>query len=442
MIKKLKQLRTNSGFMRYFKNTSWLLGEKVLRILAALTVGLWVTRYLGPADYGVLSYAQSFVAILAAFSSLGLNEILSRDLVSDANKKLTYLGTAFLLQTIGSLVLMCFIFGSFYLDFVEDIELTRKIIVILGLLTFVNRFSVITSYFLSIVKNEAIVKVSILNLVFSTVLKVLLITYEAPLIYFVYVLVFDTLFLAIGWLIVYAKHKESIFNWKFSLKTAKQMLGDSWPLILNLVFASIYMKVDQVMIKGMMDTTAVGQYSAAVLLSQAWYFVPTIIASSLFPAIVNAKKQSETLYYDRLQKLYDMMVLFAVSIAVPMTFLSDFLVSFLLGPEFPLTGGVLSIHIWAGVFVFLGQSTSKWTLTENIQRYSSVCLFIGMLCNIALNFVVIPRYGIFGAAVATIISQSISVFFAPILFRKTRPSFIMMLKALTFTSVFQRVFRS
>jgi O-antigen/teichoic acid export membrane protein len=220
---------------------------------------------------------------------------------------------------------------------------------------------------------------------------------------------------------------------------AKNLLKDSWPLILNLVFVSIYMRVDQVMIKEIMNSNAVGQYSAAVSLSQAWYFIPSIIGSSLFPAIVNAKNISNELYYDRLQKLYDLMVIFAIVIAIPMTFVSDFLVEILFGDEFVLTGKVLSIHVWAGVFVFLGVSTSKWILTENLQRYSSICLFIGMLSNIALNLIMIPSFGIVGAAVATIISQSISVLFAPLLFKKIRPSFFMMVKALTFSSTIKQI---
>jgi O-antigen/teichoic acid export membrane protein len=437
MIEKLKELRSNSGFMKYFKNTSWLLGEKVLRILAALTVGVWVIRYLGPSDYGTLSYAQSFVGIFAAFSTLGLSEILSRDLVNQPEKKYVLIGTSFFLQIMGSGILLLCLFGSFYLN--DNDDLTKKIIIIIGLLTFISSFNVINSYFLSIVKNDAIVLVSILNLVFSIFFKVCLIYTEAPLIYFVYVLVFDTVFLAVGAIFVYLKNEQSLFKWKFSFTMAKVLLKDSWPLILNLVFVSIYMQIDKVMIKELMNASAVGQYSAAVSLSQAWYFIPTIVGSSLFPAIINAKKISKILYYDRVQKLYDLMVILAISIALPLTFLSDFLVDLLFGNKYLETGAVLSIHIWAGVFVFLGVSGSKWTLNENLQRYSSLCLFIGMISNIVLNIVMIPIYGIIGAALATLFSQSISVIFAPLLFKKMRPSIRMMFKSLSFISIIKRV---
>jgi O-antigen/teichoic acid export membrane protein len=127
------------------------------------------------------------------------------------------------------------------------------------------------------------------------------------------------------------------------------------------------------------------------------------------------------------------MVVLSLSIAIPMTFMSNWLTDLLYGDAFPLTGPVLSIHIWSGVFVFLGVSVNKWILNENLQHYSSIYLFLGMVANIILNIVMIPKYGIFGAALATLYSQAFSTLLAPLLFKKTRPAFFMMLEALSFT---------
>lgn len=438
MLKKISELKNNSGFMKYFKNTSWMMSEKALRIVAALTIGIWVSRYLGPSDLGILSYAQAFVGLFAAFSTLGLDRLLARELVKNPEEKYLLLGTSFILQTIGSTILVSFLFLSIYIN--DNDELTNKVIIIMGLLTFVNSFNVIAAYFQSIVKTKQVVITSIIGLVLFSSIRIALILNDAPLIYFVYAIAFDTVFLILGAIYVYFYNKQSIFKWQFSMVMAKSLLSDSWPLILNTIFISVYVRIDQIMIENFMNSVSVGQYAAAVNLSQAWYFIPGIIGSSLFPAIVNAKKISEKLYKDRLQKLYDLMVVLAVAIAIPMTFLSDWLVELLLGDEFYLTGGVLSIHIWAGVFVFLGVSVSKWILTENLQKVSSVSLFIGMVANILLNVIMIPKYGIYGAAFATLISQSISVLFAPLLFKKTRPSFFMMIKALSFSSIFKRFF--
>jgi len=426
--------------MKYFKNTSWLMLEKVLRIIVALTVGVWVTRYLGPADFGILSYAQSFVGLFAAFSTLGLDGLLSRELVKNPEEKNILLGTALGLQTFGSTILMGFLLISMRLS--DNDALTTKIIVILGLLTFLNSFNIIGAYFGSIVKSKLPVIASICCLLISSSVKVFLILKGFSLIYFAYALAFDTIILIVGLMYVYYLSGSSITQWKFSKSISKSLLNDSWPLIINTIFISIYVRMDQVMIKWFLDEASVGQYAAAVTLSQAWYFIPGIISGSLFPAIINAKKKDEKLYRDRLQKLYDLMVVIALLIAIPMTFLSDVLVEFLYGSNFDQTGKVLRIHIWAGVFVFLGVSVQKWILTENLQRIATYKLFLGMISNIVLNYLFIPKHGIVGAAFATIISQAISVFFSPFLFKKLRPSFYMMFKSLSLTSIIGRFINS
>lgn len=125
------------------------------------------------------------------------------------------------------------------------------------------------------------------------------------------------------------------------------------------------MKIDQVIINQLLGPEEVGQYAAAIRLSEAWYFIPMVIASSLFPAIISAKKQSEELYNSRLQKLYDLMVWMSIIIALPMTFLSNWIVEILYGGQYDEAGSVLMIHIWTGVFVFLGVAFSGYLTAEN-----------------------------------------------------------------------------
>ena len=408
----------------------------MIKIVYALFIGVWVTRYLGPDDYGILGYARSFVGIFMAFSTLGINSILVRELVKNPERKNTLMGTTFLLQTMGSVLLMSFLILGIYLS--KNDGLVNKVVIILGMATFFQSFNIVDQYFQSIVKSRMVVIANVMSLVVSGGLKIAMILTGAPLMAFVWIILLESVVLALSLILFYTRSSDSLFKWKFSTQTAKELLKDSWPLILSGIVVSIYMKIDQVMIKELMDNNSVGQYAAAVRLSEAWYFIPVAICSSLFPAIVNAKKVSEELYYHRIQRLYDLMVWISVAIALPMTFLSDWIVNILYGAKFNLSGTVLSIHIWAGVFVFLGVSRGGWIINENYQRYTAMYLAVGMVVNVILNLIMIPRLGIFGAAYATLISQSVSVLFAPLIFKKTQISFFMMLKSLVFLSLFKR----
>jgi O-antigen/teichoic acid export membrane protein len=399
-----------------------------------------VTRYLGPQDFGILSYAQSLVGLFAAFSSLGLGDILVRELVKSQEKDRVLLGTAFGLQTVGSIFIMLSLLLLIYLN--DNEPITNKIIIILGLTTFLQSFGVITHYFNSLVKSKFGAIPGLVGVFLSASAKLFCIWQKAPLIYFVYILAFDVLFLVIGQLYFYYKAGNSIFHWKFSLSTAKILLKDSWPLILSSIVISIYMKVDQIMIKEFLDNASVGQYSAAVRLSEAWYFIPTIICASLFPAIINAKLKSNTLYLSRLQSLYDLMVILGLAIIFPVIIFGDWAILLLYGDAFDQTSSVLKIHIWAGVFVFLGVANQKWFISENLQAYNIICLGLGMISNVLLNLFLIPKHGIYGAAFATLISQFIASILTPVLFKKTRPSFIMMLKSLFLISLIGRILKN
>jgi O-antigen/teichoic acid export membrane protein len=429
-MQRLKALKSHQGFMKYFKNTSWLFGEKILRMAVGLFVGIWMARYLGPEQFGLFSYTQSFVGLFTVIATLGLDGIVVRELVKDDTRRDEFISTTFWLKLIAAFGVLIVL--AIAVNFTSNDNYTNSLVFIIASATIFQSFNVVDMYFQSKVLSKYIVYANVISLFISSIVKIALILNEAPLIAFAWVILFDSFILASGFIYFYLKSrrhgeqsdrhsvldKESSFAWEFNKSTALYLLKDSWPLILSGIVISIYMKIDQVMIKEMMNAQAVGQYAAAVRISEAWYFIPMVITSSLFPAIINAKKQSEELYYARLQKLYGLMVWIAIAIALPMTFLSDWVVNLLYGEQFSQAGDVLMIHIWAGVFVFLGVAKGGWTLLEHQQKYSLQFQVIGAIVNIIGNYFLIPVYGIMGASIATIISVIINVIIVPPLINK------------------------
>lgn len=390
--------------MKYYINTSWLLGEKILRMISGLFVGIWVARYLGPERFGLFSYAQSFVGLFAVFATFGLNDIVIRELVKDESRRDKLIGTAFWLKLIGAFVVLGIL--AIAINFTSNDNYINLLVFIIASAMIFQSFNVIDFYFQAKVLSKYVAYTNMISLFISSVVKIVLILIEAPLETFAILIVFDSFILACGF--TYYFLKKSTFNIKkltFSKPTAIALLRDSWPLILSGIVISIYMKIDQIMIKEMLGASAVGQYAAAARLSEAWYFVPVIISSSLFPAIINAKKISEDLYNDRLQKLYDLMVWMAIAIAIPTTFFSDQVVELLYGEQYNQAGSVLMIHIWAAVFVFLGVAFGKYLTVENLTKKYFYRSLLGAILNITLNYTLIPKYGINGAAIATLLGQ-------------------------------------
>ena len=423
--------------MKYFENTSWLFAEKILRMIVGLFVSVWVARYLGPEQFGLFSYAQSFVGLFVAIAGLGLNGIIVRELVKDESKRDALLGTAFKLKLIGALLALIAL--AIAVNLSQQDSLTTLLIFIIASATVFQSFNVIDSHFQAKVLSKYIVYANIISLLISSIVKIWLILNDAPLLYFAYSILFDSFILMCGFLYFYRYKRYFISQWFFDKKLARSLLKDSWPLILSGLVIAVYMKIDQIMIKEMLSVEALGQYAAAVRISEAWYFIPTVIASSLFPAIINAKKHSEALYYARLQKLYDLMVWMAIAIALPMTFLSDWVVNLFYGEQYNQAGSVLIIHIWAGVFVFLGVASGKWFTSENLQILAFWRTFYGMVANVLLNFWLIPKYGVQGAAIATLVANLIAAFIYDFFNKVTRPIFYMKLKSIFVIEIKRKV---
>ncbi|EKO3614750.1 flippase [Vibrio metschnikovii] len=428
MFIKIQSVLKHQGFLRYFKNTSWLIAEQFLRIIAGLLVGIWVARYLGPQQFGLFSYVLAFTAIFAGIAKLGLDGIIVRELINYPDKRDAYLGTAFWLKVMGSIIVMLLM--AAVIPFTNNDATTNLFIFIIACGLVFQSFEVVEFYFQSQVLAKLISICKIIQLSLSSLIKIYLVITEAELIWFVLVTTFDALSLAICYFLAYRLQKRNLFYTCFDFSIAKRLLKDSWPLIFSSIVVMLYMRIDQIMIKQMLGEYEIGIYSAAVRLSEAWYFLPTLITTSLYPAILNAKKVSETLYYDRLQSLYTLMVLIALAVVIPVTFLADWVVEFLYGSAYQGAGEVLIVHIWSGIFVGLGVARGGWIISENLQLYSMFYLTLGMVVNITGNLLLIPYYGISGAAFSTLISQAFVAIILPLLFLKTRKASYMGLKAL------------
>jgi O-antigen/teichoic acid export membrane protein len=205
--------------------------------------------------------------------------------------------------------------------------------------------------------------------------------------------------------LAYKKNLKKIKAWRYSKDIAREMLSHSWPLILSGLTVMIYMRIDQIMIGQMLGDKEVGLFSVAVRLSEIWYFVPMGIASSVFPAIMSAKKHSEALYLARIQQLYDFMTWLGIFVAVVATLLAPFAINLMYGGAYAETASVLSIQIWAGVAVCMSFAHGKWLITENLQKYSMYYTAFGAVLNVTFNLILIPICGIKGAAIATLIAQ-------------------------------------
>lgn len=424
----IKGFLENDGFKKYFYNSSWLIFEKIIRLIAGLFINVYVARYLGPNDYGIINYVISFVTLFAVIAPLGIDEILVSELLKNSDQQEVILGTAFFLKMLGIFLILLLISFSFLFDF-NDFK-TNTFILVFSLSLLFQPFNVIDFFFQSTVKAKYGVMSNIFTVVLSSIIRVVLVIFHAPLFYFILVSIIET-FCAAAVLIFFYKRKLFSFRkWKFDLSYAKKLLQQSWPLIISGFVIIIYMRIDQIMIKKILGFDAVGNFSVAVRLTELWYFIPMAIGSSFFPALINSKNTNESIFKNRLSNLMTLMVVIALLISIPLALFSNFFVTFLFGHEYIKAAPVLIVNIWASVFVFIGVVSGKWFIIHGLNKISLFRSIIGAIANIGLNFFLIPKFGIVGAAISTVVCQIFQTYLSNVLFKCTRPLFLMQTKSL------------
>jgi len=408
---KLKSKAENNHELRKIMgNINWLTAGIIFRDVIGLFVVAWVARYLGPEQFGMMNYAIAFVALFSTLSTLGLDNIVIRNLLLKPENKEKYLGTSFVLKLFGSFMML--LLSSIVIYFIQpEGTLVRVLVFIIAFGYIFKAFDVIDFWFQSKIQAKYTVYARSISFFIVSILKVVFILTQSPLVAFVLMFSLDFLLASLLLIFFYIKEKEgSLFNWKVSIDTVKELLKDSWPLILSGLAVTIYMKIDQVFIGNMLGQEELGIYSSAVKLSEAWFFIPTVVTASVFPAILNAKKKSEKLYYKRFQMLFDGFTWFTILVALVVTFLSPVIIRILYGQEYIEAAKVLSVHIWAGVAVFGGVGMGRYLIAENLTKISLFTTVLGAITNIILNIILIPKFGIMGAAYTTIATYFISTY--------------------------------
>lgn len=402
----IKEIWINTDFQKYFKNTSWMFASRILCMIISFVTTVFVARRLGPENLGQLNYAVSFIGIFSFIASLGIDNILYRDLIKYPEKKKEYLGSAITIKLLaGTLTALISILSAIF--FTEN-DVSRIAIFILSGTFIFSAFQIINYEFQSRVKSKYPSIIALLVTIILNSLKIIIVLLGKGVIYLSLVLLFESILYALFyWFFYERKIEEKVLSWKFDKNIAISLLKDSWPLIFTSAFALVYARIDQIFIKHMINAEAVGIYSSAVTLAEVWYFIPTIIVASLFPAIINAKSISEEKYYIIFKKISVLLGLSAIVISLIVTFTATFIMNTVYGVAFTSGSIILKIYVWATIGTFIGYLINNYLIAENNKKGLILITFIPMLINIILNVIWIPKFGIVGAAYATLISYTL-----------------------------------
>lgn len=387
---------------KVIRNVVWAVTGKVVTLLGGLLVGIFVARYLGPEQYGLMSYVMSYVSLFQVLALFGMDNIEIREESKTPREKDKIIGTAFGLKLVFAVVTMGLIALTAWLF--ETDSFTKWMIILYSTSMIMNSFGVIRNYFTSLVWNEYIVKTEITRTLIGAGIKVVLLLLHAPLVWFIVATLFDTVLIAGGYLVSYRSKIDSVRKWQFDKDTAKYLIRQSFPLAVSLSAVLIYHRIDQVMVGKMLTNIELGYYSVACKFVEIIMFIPTILAQTIVPVLVRIHKQNFSAYRSKTQQFVNITVWICIILSVLIALSSHWIILYTFGEQYLPATIALQVLVFKSVGDALSATAGNMIIIESKQKYAWIRSVTACFVCVGLNLVFIPRWGIVGTAIASILT--------------------------------------
>lgn len=415
------------------KNAGWLIGGKIAQMLLSLIVSIFSARLLGPSNYGLVNYGLTYTAFFTSLCYLGLHSIVLKEFVDNPNQKGLVIGTSLGLRLISSLCAVVLIFlMSVIIDHGE--KETIIVVVLTSISLIFQTFDTFSYFFQANYMSRITAIAGFVGYTVTSCYRILLLIMGTNVRWFALSNSVDYIFIAVILFICYKKHGGPKLSFSFS--KGKELLGKSYHFILSGAMIAIYGQADKLMLKHYLSQSAVGLYSVASSINNAWVFVLSAIVTSLSPSIMSLYKTNKMLFERKNKQLYCLVFYISTVVAIVFTVLSRFIVSLLYGEQYIESAGVLAIITWLTAFSYLGVARDPWSVCTDNQKFLKYMYVGAAVLNVILNAFMIPRWGINGAALASLLTQFFTCFIIPLFIRDMRPNVKLMFEAIIFKGVF------
>lgn len=411
---------------RIVKNASWIIVCKVVQAVLNLIVSMITARYLGPSNYGIITYASSIVAFIIPVIQLGINSILVQEFVDKPKDTSKILGTSVVLTTVSSALGVVGIWA--FTSVVNHGETDTIIVSVLySISMFFQMTEMIQYWYQAKLLSKYVSVVSLISRVIVSIYKIYIVISGKSIYWFAIVNSIDFLIISASLFVIY--FKISGYKLSFSFDIAKKLLSKGKHFIISGLMVSVFCQTDRIMLKLMVNDAESGYYSAAVTCAGMSIFLFTAIVDSFRPVIFEYKKSNEIAYKSNTIRMYSIIIYMALAQSVLLTILAKPIIYLLYGVDYMPAVPILRIVTWYSAFSYLGYARNIWFLAEGKEKYIWVTNLVGALLNLSGNALLIPFFGACGAAAMSVVTQFITNFVLSLLMKPLRESGIWMLMA-------------
>jgi O-antigen/teichoic acid export membrane protein len=414
---------------KLLKSAGWLLARQLIMMINSLLLGVLIARHLGPADFGVLSYAISLVVIAMPLTTLGLRNLSLREYASRPADTDRILGTITVMRLGGTLVAIAAVYTVAVVFPIDHDHIAILCLILASTLLF-QTIDTIKEQFIAEQNPRPFVIVNVCVLLVFSAIRLGMILADMPVNAFILVQAGETVAQGLSAGFAYARFSSKPPRLRVDFGLMRTYAKHAFPLMLGSISAVIYLKIDILFLANMVGPENTGLYAVAARLSEAWYLLPAALAMAAFPRMLQVRAESPERYVQRMQDAMDLFACFGTAIAVSSIFWAGPLIALLFGEDYADAAPILQIYVWVGIVFATRELIHKSLLVE--QRYwgSAIINLTGAGTNVLLNLLLIPHYGAMGAAVATVLSYTLAPLLLAPLVPAIRPVAIMQIRAI------------
>ncbi len=396
--------RRGAGLRAAMGSAGWLASEKLLRLVLAVVVGVWVARHLGPQAYGQLSLALSWVGLLGCLAWFGVGDTVTRAMVQDRAAEGLLLGSAFVLRCIGTLLSLMALGVALAAGLIPA-ELAPLVLVLAWMLPAGELTGGIWLWFQSHLRMGRVVMVKNLALLAGSLGRLGVIAAGGGALAMAWTFVGEAAIVGLGLLLVYRLAGQRTSDWRFDGRHARSIFMLSLPVLASVAVATLNARLDQILIGAFVGTREVGVYAAAVRFSEIWWQVPVLLMQSLAPRFLFAPQLRPARVERNVAWLMLALAGTALLPCLLLSVLGGHITGPLLGPAFAGSQAVLAVHVWIALFLFIDTAQNQWLLARGQQSVLLHKSLTALLVNGALGLLLVPQWGAVGGAVAALAAQ-------------------------------------
>lgn len=416
LLKKIIQSLRNN---KEAKNASWLIGGKIAQMVLSFFVSILTARYLGPGNYGIISYVNAYVAFFTSLCTLGINAVIIKDFVEKPQEQGKTIGTTLAMRFVSSflsaVMIVCIV------NVADRGEPTTIVVAVLCSISLLFQvFDTFNYWFQSRYESKVTSIATFIAYAATALYRIVLLALQKDVVWFAFATAVD--YMVLGAILLYFYKKNNGPRLSISIEKGKNLLGRSYHYILSGMMVAVYGQTDKFMLKQMLDETSVGFYSLASTVNLMWVFVLQAIIDSLNPTIMRLYEKNREQFNRKNRQLYAIVIYVSMAAAICFVLFAPLIIKILYGNAYMPAVGPLRIITWYTIFSYLGVARNAWIVCENQQKYLKYMYLSAAVINVVLNYFMIPIWGASGAAMASLLTEISTSIILPYFIKDMRPN--------------------